>query len=70
LLFKAFYYIFFGPYWVKDMSFKDVFLVSIPSYRISLKTLTGFFYGFQLLQPVISQAAISLIFLIACIKKI
>jgi hypothetical protein len=44
LLFKAFYYIFFGPYWVKDMSFKEVFLVSIPSYGSSLNSLLGFFY--------------------------
>jgi hypothetical protein len=57
LLFKASYFIYFGPYWVKDMSFKEVFLVSIPSYLSSLKTLMGFFYGNQLFQPVIFQTA-------------
>jgi hypothetical protein len=51
LLFKVFYYIYFGPFWVKNLSFKEVFTLDIPSYFVAQQSLMSFFSTEQLEQP-------------------
>lgn len=51
LLFKACYYIYFGPRLVQGISRKENFTVVIPSYAIAEMSLLEFFNYAQLTQP-------------------